>query len=100
MSLRHGEIWKERHFVLVDGMLLVFKHQGGPKKLRIPLYDLTLEPILDSLEDGRYGFRLQASDSNTKYLISTTDEIEMQLWCNSILKQKILIEEAINKIMF
>ena len=62
---------------------------------------MTLEPLeTNRMEPGKFGFRLQSPDSSDQYLISTADEIEMQLWCNAIIKQKIMIEDAINKIMF
>jgi hypothetical protein len=110
--------WKEHYLVLRDGIIYVFTGkvcfpfffftvflanpftQGGSRKYKIPLYDSHFEP-LESLSDGRFGFKLLAKEGDvTEVQFSCGDEIENQQWLNAILKQKLMIEEAINLISF
>ena len=59
-----------------------------------------LEP-LDSVNDDRFGFKLKAPDAEVKEIeLSCGDEIENQKWLNALLKQKLMIEEAVNLISF
>jgi len=90
--------WKEVYLILRDGMLFIFDKKGGSRKGRIPLYDCTLEPIPTTAD--RFAFELASPDSGKKVILSCLDEIECQIWLNSILKQKLMIEESINLISF
>jgi len=90
--------WKEVYLILRDGMLFLFDKKGGSRKTRMPLYDCTLEPIETNAD--RYAFELASPETGKKLVLSCLDEIECQMWLNSILKQKLLIEEAINLISF
>lgn len=40
------------------------------------------------------------NDKSKELVVSCADDIEMQMWLNAILKQKIMIEETINLISF
>jgi len=92
--------WNEYYVILRDGILYIFTAKGGSRKYKIPLYNSHMEP-LDSLEDGRYGFKLLSPDGEiTEIQLSCSDEIANHQWMNGLLKQKLMIEEAINLISF
>eukprot|EP01125_Pyxidicula_operculata_P015975 TRINITY_DN5455_c1_g1_i1.p1 TRINITY_DN5455_c1_g1~~TRINITY_DN5455_c1_g1_i1.p1 ORF type:complete len:217 (+),score=59.93 TRINITY_DN5455_c1_g1_i1:217-867(+) len=93
--------WKENHIMLRDGMLFVFSAKGGARKAKIPLYDCKLNSL--PADKDRYAFELIAPETKQEIQLSMSGEdadVNIQMWLNAILKQKLMIEEAINLISF
>lgn len=105
----HGS-WKSKYLVLVDGMLIVFRRkvsclavsfsflQGSVRSTKYPLYGAKLKGI-QITNEKRWGYMIE-TEGKKEVSISCFDEIEMQNWLNATLKQKLMIEEVINQIVY
>jgi len=89
--------WKEFYLVSRDGMLFILYSKNGPRHLKIPLCDATFTPILVSNQE-RFGFSIDSASVGGTVQISCKDELNTQKWLTTLLKQKLVIEEALAEI--
>jgi len=92
--------WSTMYFVLVDGILFVYNKQGGTRQHTIPLYHSTFEAVQQGTK-GRYAFQIKSPEAGRKELLcSTTTEEDTMKWLTAMLKQRLLIEEVIDGLVF
>ena len=88
-------------WLLEDGMLFYFSSQGGKRLGRIPLYHCEFAPyeMTSSTKDAIRAFCI-TTHTGEKVILAARDEMEMHRWLNCMLRQRIIIEEAIDMISF
>jgi len=89
--------WKKRWCVLKDGLLRIYadKNLGTPEK--VPLYEADLADFAEKQNAFQITHSKQSLVSKKVILQAETD-MAMQEWCTAIIKQKFVIEMAINSI--
>jgi hypothetical protein len=112
LTLRKGPQWKPRWFVLKDGILWKYDNKvkdeyntqimlikGDPTpSSKFPLYRCILEEYNpENSENSNHQF--QISTKQRSMILRAHTEEEMHDWLNSILKQKILVEQTIDSIL-
>ena len=89
-------------WLLQDGMLFYFAQEGGKRLGRIPLFHCEFAPF--EMEPGNSKAPIRAfcitTHTGEKVVLCASDEMEMHRWLNCRLRQRIVIEEAINTISF
>jgi len=110
VDVRKKAAWVTRWIMLKDGILWVFSSKEGPLKAKIPLYQAKLNEytpptgILGHLMDWNtqnfcanpYCFQIMSPTRNI--IVRTNSAEQMHTWLNSILKQKVIVEEIIDNI--
>jgi hypothetical protein len=92
--------WQSNYWLLQDGMLFYFASQGGKRLGRIPLYHCEFAPYeMSSSKDAIRAFCI-TTYQNESIILAAKDEMEMHRWLNCMLRQRIVIEEAIDMISF
>lgn len=88
-------------WLLQDGMLFYFSHEGGKRLGRIPLFHCEFAPYeLDTKKKAAIRAFCITTHTGEKVVLCAKDEMEMHRWLNCMLRQRIVIEEAINTISF
>ena len=93
--------FSRNYWILQDGMLFYFASQDGKRLGRIPLYHCEFAPyeMTRSEKDAIRAFEI-TTHQNEKFILAAKDEMEMHRWLNCMLRQRIVIEEAIDMISF
>lgn len=89
-------------WLLQDGMLFYFAQEGGKRLGRIPLFHCDFAPFEMDPTNKKAAIRAFCITTHTgeKVVLCAKDEMEMHKWLNCMLRQRIVIEEAINTISF
>lgn len=88
-------------WLLQDGMLFYFSQEGGKRLGNIPLFHCEFAPYeLDSNKKAAIRAFCITTHTGEKVVLCAKDEMEMHRWLNCMLRQRIVIEEAINTISF
>jgi len=83
-------------FHLKDGLLYYFRSIDGKDQVgKFALYNSQLSEY----EPEKYENCFEINNGDHRLILRAADNTEMHLWLNAILKQKLLIEEAINSIL-
>jgi hypothetical protein len=93
-------IWVDNYFVLQDGILFYYSSKGSKQKGRVALFDCKFEEFPTK---GRSAFKIickSEDNKNNEIVLGFKDDTHMQEWLNALLRQKVLIEDTINSIVF
>uniref|UniRef100_A0A6B2KYI6 Uncharacterized protein n=1 Tax=Arcella intermedia TaxID=1963864 RepID=A0A6B2KYI6_9EUKA len=99
MSVKTMWGWKEYDLVCRDGILFMNNSKNGQRYKKIPLYGATFDAIPLTNQE-RFGFSIESPNLDSgPVLISCRDEINLHMWLNTLLIQKLSIEESINQLV-
>eukprot|EP01119_Soliformovum_irregulare_P003994 TRINITY_DN1500_c0_g1_i6.p1 TRINITY_DN1500_c0_g1~~TRINITY_DN1500_c0_g1_i6.p1 ORF type:complete len:781 (-),score=204.86 TRINITY_DN1500_c0_g1_i6:92-2434(-) len=93
-KMGHFKKWSTLYTVVKGGVIFFFEKKGGKKKSKFPLYKALLEEY--NPESNPACFKITALGKTI--ILRASDEQEMHHWLNTILRQKIMIEETVNAI--
>eukprot|EP01114_Cavostelium_apophysatum_P005336 TRINITY_DN1618_c0_g1_i2.p1 TRINITY_DN1618_c0_g1~~TRINITY_DN1618_c0_g1_i2.p1 ORF type:complete len:748 (+),score=193.07 TRINITY_DN1618_c0_g1_i2:95-2338(+) len=98
VSLRKGPVWRQRWFVLKDGILFKYESKTDLKPAKIPLYKCNLEEYRNESQQDEISTQFQITTRQKTITLKAPNEEEMHLWLNAILKQKLVVEQIIDGI--
>ena len=94
--------WNKRYYLLRDGFLIRYRTnvrvylQQQYQMGKLPLYHAKLEEYQPNKYDRC--FEIIDAKGKEKWILRAKDQEEMHTWLNSIVKEKVLIEDSIDSI--